>query len=145
MFKSKVFIFLSLMSFAMVSCTPDADEILEATSLPMKGTQSVPTNTSTGTGIINAKFNKSTGILDYTVTWNALTGPVVGMHFHKAARGSNGPVVKNIQSSGSATGSVTQSWTVPDSLQTTLEQGGLYVNIHTVGYPDGEVRGQVEF
>ena len=99
------------MSFAMVSCTPDADEILEATSLPM----------------------------------NALTGPVVGMHFHKAARGSNGPVVKNIQSSGSATGSVTQSWTVPDSLQTTLEQGGLYVNIHTDGYPDGEVRGQVEF
>lgn len=145
MFKNKVFIFLSLFSLAIVSCTPDEDEIIEASSLPMKGTQSVPSNNSSATGVIAAKFNKSTGVLDYTVTWNGLSGPLNGMHFHKAARNSNGPVVKNIQSSGSPTGSITESWTVPDSLHTILEQGGLYINIHTESYPDGEIRGQIEF
>lgn len=133
------------MSFAVVSCTPDEDEIIEASSLPMKGSQSVPSNNSTSTGTISAKFNKSTGVLDYTVAWNGLTGGYTGMHFHKAARNNNGPITKNISASGSATGSITESWTVPDSLFTKLEQGGLYINIHTEAYPDGEIRGQIEF
>lgn len=129
----------------MISCKDDEDEILEANSLPVRGTQQVPTNNSTATGTIDAKFNKSTNVLSYTVTWNNLTGAHEGMHFHKGARGANGGVVKNIQSSGSATGSITESWTVPDSLQTTLEQNGLYINIHTDAYPGGEIRGQIEF
>jgi len=145
MFKSKIFIFLAFLSFAVVSCTKDEDEIIEASSLPMKGTQSVPTNSSSATGVISAKFNKSTGILDYTVTWSGLTGGYNGMHFHKAARNNNGPVVKNISTTGSATGSITESWTVPDSLFTRLEQGGMYINIHTEAFPDGEIRGQIEF
>ena len=129
----------------MVSCGKDEDEILEANSLPIRGTQQVPTNNSNATGTIDAKFNKSTNVLSYTVTWSNLSGAHEGMHFHKGARGVNGSVVKNIQSSGSATGSITESWTVPDSLATSLEQNGLYVNIHSAAFPNGEIRGQVEF
>ena len=145
MFKSKIFLFLALFSFAIISCTDDEDEVLEANALPVRSSQQVPVNNSTATGTIDAKFNKSTSVLTYTVSWANLTGVHQGMHFHKGARGANGPVVKNIQSSGSATGSITESWTVPDSLQTTLEQNGLYVNIHSTDYPNGEIRGQVEF
>lgn len=145
MFKSKIFIFLGLLSIAMVSCGKDEDEILEANSLPVRGTQQIPSNNSAAIGTIDAKFNKSTNELTYTVTWSNLSGAHEGMHFHKGARGVNGSVVKNIQSSGSATGSITESWTVPDSLQTTLEQNGLYINIHTSAYPNGEIRGQIDF
>ncbi len=145
MFKSKIFIFLGLLSIAMASCGKDDDEVLEANSLPVRGTQQVPSNNSNATGTIDAKFNKSTNVLTYTVTWNNLSGSHGGMHFHKGARGVNGGVVRLIQSSGSATGSISESWTVPDSLQTTLEQNGLYVNIHTDAYPGGEIRGQLDF
>lgn len=145
MFKNKFLILFTLFSIAIVSCTPDAEEVLEANNLPMKDTQVVPSNESNGAGTITGKYSKSTKVFTYTVTWTGLSSPLNGMRFYKGARGVNGPAVKNIQSSGSAAGSITESWTVPDSLRTTLEQGGLYINIQTDNYPNGEIRGQVEF
>ncbi len=145
MFKTKLLIFLAFFSIAIISCTPDTEEVLEANNLPMKGTQVVPSNNSNGAGTVTGKYSKATKVFTYTVTWTGLSSPLNGMRFYKGARGVNGPAVKNIQSSGSTAGSLTESWTVPDSLRTTLEQGGLYINIQTDNYPNGEIRGQVEF
>ena len=145
MLKNKVYLFLILIALGIVSCTPDAEEVLEATNLPMKGTQVVPSNNSTATGSITAKYSKSTKVLSYTVTWSGLSSPLNGMRFYKGARNTNGPAVKNIQSSGSATGSITETWTVPDSLSTTLEQNGLYINLQTDNFPNGDIRGQLDF
>ncbi|MCO6460517.1 MAG: CHRD domain-containing protein [Saprospiraceae bacterium] len=145
MSKNKVLLLFLLLSFSIISCTPDAEEILEANNLPMKGTQVVPSNNSSATGTITAKYNKATRVLDYTVTWTGLSSDLNGMRFYKGSRNTNGPAVKNIQSSGSTTGSITESWTVPDSLGTTLEQNGLYINIQTENYPNGEIRGQLDF
>lgn len=67
-------------------------------------------------------------------------------HIHEARAGENGPVVfplavtANEASTGGRFGATTD---VSAEQIETLLVGGMYVNIHTAGYPAGELRGQV--
>ena len=76
---------------------------------------------------------------------------VTGSHFHNAASGANGGVVRGLEgefdgdvwvSSGTWTSSETDQPLTAD-LGAEIEAGNIYVNIHTADYPGGEVRGQV--
>ena len=85
---------------------------------------------------------------------------VTGLHFHRAPPGMNGPVVFGLIAPGhdpddlvidAAAGSLTGSWEETDAngnqaLSAELANllaGNLYLNVHTVGEPTGEIRGQV--
>lgn len=80
-------------------------------------------------------------------------------HIHVGAAGVNGPVVawlygpsaeSGAQNGVLATGTITAEDLVGplagrslDDLVALLESGDAYVNVHTVAYPGGEIRGQV--
>ena len=83
-------------------------------------------------------------------------------HIHLAPRGVNGPIVvflfglvpAGVSSTGVlATGTIVQSDLIPRpaigfggtmaELVAELRSGGAYVNVHTLAFPGGEVRGQV--
>ena len=84
--------------------------------------------------------------LQFVITVDGLTGPIQAAHFHQAAPGADGPVVRAITFEGNtATGIWTATDTQPltDELITALLLGQLYINIHTSQYPAGEIRGQV--
>jgi hypothetical protein len=50
--------------------------------------------TTTPTGNITGTLDTTTGVLDYTVTYGGLTGPVLAAHFHgPAAPGQEAPVM----------------------------------------------------
>ncbi len=89
------------------------------------------------------------------------------IHIHNAPFGANGPIVFSIASLvgtgfddeddlsidiDSATGdaTITGVWETTDTrpltpeLVSELEAGNFYFNIHTVGFPPGEIRGQIE-
>ena len=98
----------------------------------------------TGSFVLNAAKTE----LAFEITVNGLSGPITAAHFHNAAAGVDGLVVRTITSSFSNTAS--GIWKSTDgsesltlALVTELEAGRIYVNIHTAANPDGEIRGQV--
>lgn len=100
--------------------------------------------TSEGTG--TGTFLLTDAGLIYAVTVSGLTGDISGAHFHEAAVGTDGPVVRGISFDGNSAAGV---WRASDGQGLTAEfiralfAEGLYVNVHTAQHPAGEIRGQV--
>lgn len=85
---------------------------------------------------------------------------ITGLHIHSAPAGVNGPVVFgligiNNDLNGDVlinppAGTVFSAWDLLEGNNTTLAaqienlfDGRLYINVHTVAYPGGEIRGQI--
>ncbi|HXG37605.1 MAG TPA: CHRD domain-containing protein [Bacteroidota bacterium] len=113
----------------------------------LDGTQEVPavSTAASGTGTFVLSANASQ--LSYNITVNGLSGPITGSHFHNAAAGVAGGVVKSLTFTNNTTSGVWSSsdanQPLTDSLLSELLRGRLYVNIHTGQNQGGEIRGQV--
>ncbi len=99
----------------------------------------------TGSFVLNAAKDE----LTFYITVNGLSGPITSAHFHNAAEGSDGIIVRTITSffsNGTASGVWKSSDGEPltPGLVTELEAGRIYVNAHTSAFPSGEIRGQLK-
>lgn len=114
-------------------------------SATLNGGAEVPSNATTGTGTLTGTYNASTYKLTYTLNWTGLTGVAHMMHFHGPAIAgqSAGVEVAITGFTSAAAGSYSGSATFTASQGSDLTGGKMYVNIHTAGYPDGEIRGQL--
>ena len=96
---------------------------------------------STALGSATATFNSNTNEFEWLVAWQGLSSPITAAHFHgPAGPNANAGVEVAIDlnfnpSAGSAILSAQQK----DDLFADL----WYVNIHTEGFPGGEIRGQL--
>ena len=104
----------------------------------------VTPDTATGT----ASLTLTDAGLAFKVTVEGLSGPITGAHFHNAAAGTDGSVVRPI--TGDFAGNTASGlWTSADTepltaaLITELLAGNLYLNVHTAANGAGEIRGQV--
>jgi len=108
------------------------------------GDQEVPPVVSTATGL--GTFTLTDAGLIYHINVEGLTIDMA--HFHLAAEGINGPVVRSLTTEFSG-GKAAGIWTAQDtepltaSLTDALLAGEVYVNIHTAMHPGGEIRGQL--
>ena len=95
---------------------------------------------SAGTGFAVLDFNDVTNVLNWTVTWSGLSGPVSVAHLHgPALSNQNAGVQVGISNISGVAGN-----TILGAAQATDLLAGLwYVNIHTALNPGGEIRGQV--
>ncbi len=107
--------------------------------------QEVHSVTSDGTG--TGMFTYDGSSLAYRITVNGLSGEISAAHFHNAAEGEDGDVVRNISFNGTT---ASGAWPptgfgqrLTAELLTELISGNIYVNVHTEGNPAGEIRGQV--
>ncbi|MBS1495244.1 MAG: CHRD domain-containing protein [Bacteroidetes bacterium] len=112
----------------------------------INGTQEVPpvSTTAKGTG----SYTLNDGGLIYTMTLNGLSGAATGAHFHNAATGVSGPVVRDILSSfvnntGTGVWKRTDASALTNTLIAEIVANNVYANVHTVANPGGEIRGQV--
>ena len=132
--------------FGLVACggdgggsviTPPPDPKVAIRIAALQSAQEVPPVTAIGLGsasfTVNLDTNAISGSVSSTVT-NATAA-----HIHDGVAGSNGPVIVPL------TAGATGVWSVPPNTVLTLDQvikfqnGGLYVNLHTVANPGGEV------
>ncbi|HEX6199928.1 MAG TPA: CHRD domain-containing protein, partial [Thermoanaerobaculia bacterium] len=104
----------------------------------LSGDQEVPPVPSPATGGCHGAFD-GVDTLDL-VCVHDVSGATL-MHVHQGAVGVNGPPLFDL---GDTTSPVTATWTAmtPGEIAD-LVAGNLYINIHTAGRPDGEIRGQI--
>ncbi len=104
----------------------------------LEGAQEVPPVTTTASGSFAAIVNADGTSLRYEGAYAGVTA--TAMHFHRAAAGSNGTVIYAISPTASPL-SGTQTLTAGDL--TDLLASRVYVNLHSVANPGGELRGQL--
>ncbi len=105
------------------------------------GSQVVPPVTTSARG--SATFRMTSKGLWYDISVANLSGPITGAHFHRGDVGVNGPVIESIQFvNGRAQG----YWQDISSAEWVAITGGdVYVSVQTGTYPEGEIRGQLQF
>ena len=106
----------------------------------MDGLWEDPPNRNTiATGAAWARLSQDLSSLAYRITFADLDSTFTASHFHVLP---SGDIVHPIEFKGSST--VEASWDdFPDTLLPALLRGNIYVNIHSVKYPAGEIRGYV--
>jgi len=91
--------------------------------------------TTSATGSATATYDPATMELSYSATWSGLGSNAVNMHFH-----NNGPVMVGIPGFPEATGgTVSGKITLTSQQVSDLAAGQIYMMIHTVDYPGGEI------
>src|SRR5688572_24112673 len=107
----------------------------------LTGTAEVPSVISPGTGQAKVSLDEKTKRLEWTITYDRLSGPVTAAHFHgPAGAGANAPPVVNLTPLESP---ITGSAVLTDAQIADLKAGRWYINVHTAQNPKGEIRGQV--
>lgn len=108
----------------------------------LTGGAEVPSVVTTGTGKATITLDPKTKKLEWSLTYDRLSGPATMAHFHgPAGAGANAGVV--VPFAGSLESPVAGSATLTDEQITDLREGRWYVNVHTAQNPKGEIRGQV--
>ncbi|MBK8621238.1 MAG: DUF4331 family protein [Saprospiraceae bacterium] len=117
-------------------------ESAETFSAMLRGSNEVPAVNTTALGLASVVYTSNTNTLELSILASDLSGPVTGIHLHRGAQGTNGPVVENLESY--LVGNTVISKIKAGDYITELRNGDIYVNIHTEAYPGGEIRGQLQ-
>jgi len=106
----------------------------------LKGASETPPTDSGGAGTAKIDVDTVAKQVSWTIQYSGLSGDVTAAHFHgPAAVGEKaGPQID--------IGGKVESGSAPltDAQLADLQAGKMYINLHTVKFPDGEIRGQVE-
>lgn len=108
----------------------------------LDGASQVPSNGRLGEGDAVVRYNRETGELDWELHYERLSGPVTAARIHgPAAPNAVGPVV--IQFANPGTSPIKGRTRIRPVQARELVSGLWYVNLTTVAYPAGELRGQL--
>lgn len=124
------------------SATVSVQNVLVFATSP-SGQEEVPASDSLATAQASLSINIATGDVQGTLTTSGITATAA--HIHDAFAGTNGPVLVGLTQDGTdptlfnvPVGSVLDAAGVDRLLA-----GALYVNVHSVAVPAGEIRGQI--
>ncbi|MFQ5415184.1 MAG: CHRD domain-containing protein [Phycisphaerae bacterium] len=115
----------------------------------LDGGQEVPPNGSLATGVGELAFDPKTDTFNFSVFVEGITlDDLTAAHIHAAPVGVSGPVIFDLVASEffeneAGIGRVFKGATFPAAFEDALLSEGTYINIHTVAFPAGEIRGQL--
>src|SRR5215467_4585328 len=111
----------------------------------LNGSNEVPPTQSRGSGYFEAVYRPSTKVLEYRLNLVGLSGPITMGYLHgPAAPGENADKVAPINIPIYYYGSgVWDGVTLTEQQAAEVLAGRWYVNVMTIEYPDGEIRGQI--
>ena len=132
---------------------PEDDTEFEAS---LTGAAERPTPvTTTATGSATVEINDDNSTMTFSVSVTGLTSPTMA-HIHVGSTSVAGPIAVNLLPTPPAvgvftgvlaTGTITAGQVINGETFATLaakiRAGTAYINVHTVAFPDGELRGQL--
>lgn len=112
----------------------------------LDGTQEVPPTATTAAGTGYVILNAAETQISYRLEFTGLGSNQTAAHIHgPAARGVNAGVLFSIGSSGTTSGVFSaENIAVTVGQVADLKNGLFYFNVHSTGFPGGEIRGQIE-
>jgi CHRD domain len=143
----KTRIFLASLGLAAVAVISGCGTTMQPSNMvalttQLRGANEVPPNASTGSGSVDAAFNKDTMLLRWKVNFTGMTGAPTMAHFHgPAAVGANSGVA--LGWANPITNGMEGSATLTAAQAADLLAGKWYANIHSAAFPPGELRGQM--
>lgn len=149
-----------LTTAVVVSIQANNRQVLRAR---LTGFQEVPSISTTGKGNFEIRINRHEDSADYTLSYTGLEANALAAHIHLGQRGANGGIITFLcggakpacpASPGEITGTIVAAdiQTVMgqgidasefDEFLRALRSGNTYVNVHTMTFPGGEIRGQI--
>ena len=139
----RIIAFAAIAALAGLGAAPCLAETLEFKAALSPQAEVPPHPDLKGSGTLQATFDTTAMTLNYSVSYDGLTGPATMAHFHGAApTGKNAGVMVPI--TGSLASPIKGTATLTPDQVKALEAGELYFNIHTDVNKAGELRGQVE-
>ena len=132
--------FCVLVTFVLTAGVATAD--ISTFTANLSGANAVPPNASTATGVAILTVDSEAGIIGIPlyIEFSGLSSPQTGAHVHMGSPGVNGAVIHGLPL-GSPLNTFLDLGGIPEIAA--LATGDLYVNIHTVEFPGGEIRGQL--
>ncbi|WP_276134585.1 CHRD domain-containing protein [Polluticoccus soli] len=107
----------------------------------LQGIQETPPVATSGTGLGSFILSKSMQKLSFHVVVNGLSSAITGAHLHRQASGYPGPIVEDL--TPFINGNVISGNVDPTLYLSSLLADSIYINVHTVSNPGGEIRGQL--
>lgn len=109
----------------------------------LSGTNEVPgPGDPDGAATASVTVNTTTGAVCVNASTTALE-PISAMHLHEGAAGAAGPVRVDFAVTSGSTVAKCVSTTPAQATAIAAAPASFYLNIHTAGFPDGAVRGQL--
>ncbi|MBP0718151.1 CHRD domain-containing protein [Burkholderia sola] len=134
---------LQVALFASVLAAGSAAAETVRLSANLQPSSEVPPTATKGSGAVAATYDTATRLLQWTVTYEHLTGPATAAHFHGPAPvGQNAGVQVPIPKDELAS-PIKGSKALTDEQVIDLMGGRWYFNLHTKEHPSGEIRGQM--
>ncbi|PYQ26363.1 MAG: hypothetical protein DMF56_24735 [Acidobacteria bacterium] len=111
--------------------------------------QEVPAHPIPAFGNSTVTFDATRQNITVTITVASLGSPINNFHIHEAPAGANGPVVVDLIGLGGTfnNGVMTGTFPINASVAQRMLQNpaNFYVNVHTVQFPGGAIRGQLAY
>jgi len=131
---------LAAFGLALGTAAPGAHAALHSFTAEIDEAQETPPSGSAGTGTGTFVLDDATGLVSFTVTFSGLGSAETASHVHVAPPGVPGGIVYALPL-GSPKVGVSPALSAAE--QADMLAGNHYVNIHSVNFPAGEIRGQI--
>lgn len=110
----------------------------------LDGLQEVPPNASPGFGSATVTLDTVTGSVSVTGSYTGLLGSVTAAHIHGLAPvGVNAGILIHLTQTGGTSGTLGGGGVLSAANVQGMLDGLTYINVHSVAFPGGEIRGQV--
>ncbi len=110
----------------------------------LSGAQEVPAAATNATGYARIFVNESAGTIAFTVVFTNLSSGQTSAHIHApAAIGVNTGIAVTLGAVGGTSGTLVGTAFITPTQLSQLRQHLGYVNVHSINFPGGEIRGQL--
>jgi hypothetical protein len=128
---------------ASVALTLTASAQTFSSTVGLDGAQEVPPVATTGTGSATVTVDAVTRAVTVSGTYSGLVSNQTIAHIHVGPFGVAGGIALDLVGTGGTAGTITGSGTFSVSEFNAFKAGNTYINVHSVMFGAGEIRGQI--